>query len=71
MRHHLTALHAGTGAEVDDVIRAPHRVFVMLHDHQRVPTRTQFLQRIEQLLIIPRMQTDGRLIEDVEHAAKI
>ena len=34
--HDFAAAHAGAGAEVDDVVGRPHRVFVVLDDDDRV-----------------------------------
>jgi len=35
-RHHVPAMDARAGAEVNDVVRAPHGFFVMLHHDQRI-----------------------------------
>jgi len=40
----LAAELAGAGAEVDDVVRAPDRVLVVLHHHQRVAFGLELLQ---------------------------
>ena len=56
------------GADVDDVIGGVHRILVMLHDNERIAEVTQMPQRREQAVVVPLMQPDARLIEDVEHA---
>ena len=61
----------GAGPEVNDVIRAPHGVLVVLDHHHRVAAGLQLVQRRQQLLVVARVQADGRLVQDVEHAAEI
>ena len=71
LRDDAPAALAGAGADVDDVRGAADGVFVVLHHHQRVAFGFEFLQRVEQNFVVARMQADGRLIEDVAHAAQI
>ena len=56
------------GADVDDVIGGVHRILVVLHDNERIAEVAQMPQRREQAVVVPLMQPDARLIEDVEHA---
>ena len=71
-RDDLAAMHARARAEIDDVIRAAHRLLIVLHDDDaNCRARLQFLERGEQLLVIARMQADGRFVQDVKHAAEI
>ncbi len=65
---HLAAAHARAGAEVDDVIGGPHRVFVVLDDDHRVAHVAQLRERVEQPVVVARVQADRRLVENVEHA---
>jgi len=64
-------VRARAGPEVDDIIGVPHGFFVMLNHEQRVPARLEALERVEQLLVIARMQADGRFVENVEHPAEV
>ena len=43
-----SAVHARAGAEVDDVVRLPDRVLVVLDDDDRVAEVAQAMQRVEQ-----------------------
>ena len=43
--HHFAALHSRAGAEVDDVIRAAHRLLVVFDHDERVAARAQLLER--------------------------
>ena len=64
----FAAAHARAGAEVDEVIGRPHRVFVVLDDDDRVAQVAQLGERVEQPLVVARMQADRRLVENVQHA---
>ena len=68
---HLAAELAGARAEVDHVLRAADGVLVVLHHHQRVALGAELLQHVEQDLVVAVVQADGRLVEDVAHAAQI
>src|SRR5258706_4499882 len=52
-------------------MRAPDGVFVVLHDQQRVALSLQFFQRIQENLVVARMQADGGLVEDVANPAQV
>ena len=67
----FAAVHARAGAEVDDGVRAPHRLLVVLHDHERVALGAQRFEGGQQLLVVARVQADGRLVEHVENAAQV
>src|SRR5258706_2528926 len=58
-------------AEVDHVVRAPDWVLVVLDHDQRVALRLELLEHAEQDLVVAVVQSDGRLIEDVAHAAQV
>src|SRR5690554_2926068 len=62
------AVHAGAGAEVDDVVGGPHRLLVVLDDDERVAQVAQRQERPEQALVVARVEPDRRLVENVEHA---
>ena len=64
-------VHSRARPEIDDMIGPAHRLFIVLDNDERVPLRAQRRQRLEQPHIIARMQTDRRLIENVEDAAQI
>ena len=54
--------------QLNDLIRQPHRVFVVFDHEHRVPPVAQRHERIEELLVVVRMQADARFIEHVDHA---
>jgi len=53
------------------VSRASDGVFVVLDHDQRVAFLLELLQRVEQDAVVARVQADGRLVEDVAHAAQV
>ena len=65
--HHLAAVDAGAGTDVDQVVRRPHGVLVVLHHQQGVAQVPQVLQRRQQLVVVPLVQTDGGLVQDIQH----
>ena len=67
-RDHFAAMDAGSWPEIDDDIRPPHRLFIVLDDDKRVPLGFEGIQRIEQFLVIPWMQADGWFVENIEDA---
>ena len=58
---------AGPGANVHDEVRRPHGVLVVLHHNQGVADVPQVLQRPKQLVVVPLVQADGRLVQNVQH----
>ena len=64
----LAAMHAGARADIDDEIGGAHGVLVVLNDKDGVPDVTQTAEGVEQLVVIPLVQADGRLIEDIQNA---
>jgi len=53
------------------MIRPAHRVFIMFDDHDGIPASAQFLEHVEQLLIVTRVQADRRFIQHIQYAAEI
>ena len=58
-------------AKIDNVVRAPHRFFIMLDNDERVAFVPQRGERIEQAQVVARMQTDRRFVEHVKDAAQV
>ena len=49
------------------MIRRIHSILVMLDNDQRIPLVPQVFERIQQPIVVPLMQPDARLIQNVEH----
>ena len=65
---HFAAEAPRARAEVDDVVGRRDRLGVVLDDDHRVAEIAQPAKRGEQPLVVALVQTDARLVEDVEHA---
>ena len=50
------------------MVGGPHRVFVVLDDDDRVAQVAQLGERVEQALVVARVEADRGFVEDVEHA---
>ena len=66
----LAAAVAGAGAEVEQVVGGGDHFAIVLDQDQRVAEVAEVLQGCEQPAIVARMQADGRLVEDVQHAGQ-
>jgi len=66
--HQVAAALAGAGADVDDVVGAADRVFVVLDDDQRISLPGQLGECAEQYLVIPRVQADRGLVQHIADA---
>ena len=61
----------GAGPEIDDVVGALDGLGIVLHHQHGVAEIAQAGERIEQPVVIARMQSDGRLVQHIQHAAKL
>ena len=66
----MSALRSGARSEIDDIVRAANGFFVVFDHDDSVAEIAQFLQRGQQPRVVFVVQADGRLIENIEHAAK-
>ena len=61
-------MHAGAGADVDDVVGEADRVLVVLDDDHGVADVAQARERAEQALVVALVQADRGFVEHVHHA---
>ena len=61
-------MHACTRTDIDDMVGSVHGVLIVLDHNQCVAQITQTLERIEQLVVVALVQTDGRLVQNIQHA---
>ena len=69
-RHDQAAVNARTGANIKKIIGVLHRLLVMLHHDHGVADVAQALQRGDKLGVVALMQTDARLVQNIQHAHK-
>ena len=62
----FTAAAAAFRAKIDNPVRGFNHVQVMLDDHDGVALIAQLMQHVQQLLDISKVQTGGRLIQDIQ-----
>ena len=55
-------------ADIHDIIRREHGILVMLHHNQGITQIPQTLQGRQQLIVVPLMQADAGLVQDIGHA---
>ena len=55
-----------SGAEVQDVVGGPDRLLVVLDDDDGVPGVPQALEHGDEPAVVPLVEADGRLVEDIE-----
>ena len=65
---HFAAKASRAGAQIDDVVGRLDGLFVVLDDDDRVAQVAETAQRGQQALVVPLMQADAGLVQDVEHA---
>ena len=65
--HDVAAVLPRPRPDVHHPVRGPDRVLVVLHHDQRVAQVAQPQQGLEQPVVVPLVQPDGRLIQHVEH----
>src|ERR1700730_16398525 len=68
---HFAAMNSSAWAKVDNVVGPPHRFVVVLDDDERVSFFAERGESVEQAQVVARMQTNGRFVQNVEHAAQI
>src|SRR5687767_10446403 len=68
---HLAAVGPGERAQVDDIVCMLDRFLVVLDNQDGIAQIAKHVQRFEQASIVPRMQSDARLVKDIEHPAKL
>ena len=63
-------MSTGSGSQVNDVVRPTDGVLVVLDDDHGVSKITQTFERSQESVVVFVMQSDRRLVQDVEHAAE-
>ena len=58
---------ARAGTDIYNKIGGAHGVLVVLDNDQGVAQIPQVLQRPQQLIVVPLVQTDGRLVQNIQH----
>ena len=57
---------AGAGTDVDDPVRGFDRLLIVFDDDEGVPQLLELRERLDESAVVPLVQTDRGLVEDVE-----
>ena len=69
--HHVAAVLAGAGAQVHHVVRGQDGLQVVLHHQHGVAQVAHLLEGVQQLLVVPLVQADAGLVQDVHDALEL
>ncbi|VVB67153.1 Uncharacterised protein [uncultured archaeon] len=69
--HDPSAVNASPWPDVQEVICSANCLLVMLHHDQRVSQIPELLQCLDQPIVVPLVQPNGGLIQDVEHSRQV
>ena len=64
---YISAVHTGSGTNIDDKIGRTHGLLIMLDDDERISQVAQLFQSVQQLAVVALMQADARLVKNVQH----
>ena len=70
LRHDAATVDAGTGANVDHIVRQPDGVLVMLHHDDGVADVAQMHEGFQQPVIVALVQADGGFVQHIKHAGE-
>ena len=65
---YLAAFFTCSGTHVHQPVGAGHGLHIVFDDHYRIALVPKFLQRRYQFPVVFLVKTDGRLVQDVQHA---
>ena len=64
-------MQASTGTHIDNPVGHPNRILVMFHNNQRIANIPQTLQGLNEFMVVPLVQTDGRFIQHIENSHQV
>jgi len=70
-RHHPAAVAAGARTEIDHPVRLANRLLVVLHHDDGVAQVAHPLESVQESPVVPLVETDRGLVENVEHAHQL
>ena len=71
MSNQASASGAGARTDIDDVVGAANRFLIVFYHQQRVALGGELLKCGKQNLVVARMQTDCRLVQDVTDTLEV
>lgn len=67
----MAPVDSRAGPHIHDPVCVPDRVLVVFHDDQGITQVPEPAERVDQLLVIPLVEPDGGLVEDVEDTHQV
>ena len=67
-RNDFSTMDAGCRTNIHNVVGRTHGILIMFHDNQRISQILKIHQCMQQLVIVPLMQSNTRLIQNICHA---
>ena len=65
--HDFSSHTPGFRPHVNNIIGIHHHIFIMLHNHHGITCITKRFQGTDQTVIVPLVQTNTRLIQNIKH----
>ena len=71
MRDQAAAVPPRARPQIDDIVRAPDRLFIVLDHQHGVAEIAQIFERSQQPPVVAVVQSDRRLVQHIQHAAQL
>ena len=71
MKYYFASFPSCPWTDVDDVVGIQHHVLIVLHNDDGIAQITEFLERIDESLVVALVESDTRLVKDIEHVDKL
>ena len=71
LEDYLASLAARLRTDVYNPVGGTHHVFVVFYHDDRVAQVAQFLETVDEPVVVALVQTDARLVEDIEHVDEL
>ncbi len=68
LRHDPSTQYPGPGTQIQEPVGGQHGLCVMFDDQNGVAHVAQLFQSVQETPVVPLMETDARLVEDIEYA---
>ena len=71
LKDNFSSLASCLRTDIYNPVGSPHHIFIVLHHNNGIAQVAKFLQTVEQTFVVALVQTDARLIEDIEHVDQL
>ena len=66
-KHDLAAVPSRTRADIHNMVGGKHGILIVFDYDQGIAQIAQALQCCQQLVVVPLVQADGRLVQNIQH----